>query len=83
MAPIRVAPGSQRSGYGSFCFSLNVVLALEESEERPYMARPVLVSGSYESLKRQTCVVPIYGAELLSNVIYQTGSLRQVSNSAN
>lgn len=35
MAAISVASGSQRSGYGSFCFSLKVVLALGESVDRP------------------------------------------------
>lgn len=35
MAPIRVACGSQSSGYGSFCFALKVVLALGESVDRP------------------------------------------------
>lgn len=35
MAAMRVDWGSHSSGYGSFCFSLNVVLALGESALRP------------------------------------------------
>jgi hypothetical protein len=35
IAEMRVELGSQRRGYGSFCFSLKVVLAFGESLERP------------------------------------------------
>ena len=58
IAEIKVLLGSQSSGYGSFCFSLKVVLDLVESAESPKIENPVAVRGVYESRKRHACVVP-------------------------
>lgn len=57
-AAINVAEGSQSSEYGSFCFSLNVVLALPLSVLRPKMSRPEVVKSVCVSRKRQAWVVP-------------------------
>jgi hypothetical protein len=46
IADTKLCAGSQRRVYGSFCFVLNVVLALGLSALRPKMEYPVAVRGA-------------------------------------